>query len=152
MANLISLSSKYIRDPEPWVACWRSRGYLALGLLRPWWPGVGFCYLASPRNQVGRGIVSINDAFDQRGPVTVRDCHFDSFLQFLPVGGTQAAPTTILGIKRPDQPGIVPIFDVVVGAVMDLDLDRIPVIVDKKDDHRQLPPDHLRHLLCGELK
>ena len=35
---------------------------------------------------------------------------------------------------------------------MDLDLDRVAVIVDKKDDHWQLPPDHLRHLLRGQLK
>ena len=35
---------------------------------------------------------------------------------------------------------------------MDFDLDRLSVIVDKEDDHRQLPPDHLRHLLRGRAE
>ena len=95
---------------------------LAPALLRSRRPGVGFCYLATPRNEVGRGIVAINDAFDQRRPVIVGDRHFDGFLKFLAVSGAQAASMTILGIKSPDEPGIIPILDVVVGAVMDLDL------------------------------
>jgi hypothetical protein len=102
------------------------------GLLWPWWPGVCFCYLATPRNEVGRAIVTIDDAFDQGWPVMVSDRHFDSFIQFLAVGSAKAAPTTVLGIKRPDQPGIIPILNVIVGAVMDLDLDGVSVIVDRK--------------------
>src|SRR5262249_32167884 len=34
---------------------------LAPALLQSRRPGVGFCYLATPRNEVGRGIVAIND-------------------------------------------------------------------------------------------
>jgi hypothetical protein len=66
------------------------------------------------------------------------------FLKFLAVIGAQAASMTTFGIKSPDEPGIIPILDVVVGAVMDLDLDRVCVIVDEKDDHRQL-----RRIICA---
>jgi hypothetical protein len=43
-------------------------------------PGVGFRYLAPPRNELGRAIVAIDDAFDQRRPVTVGDSCLDRFL------------------------------------------------------------------------
>jgi len=35
---------------------------------------------------------------------------------------------------------------------MDLDLDRVTMIVDQEDDDRQLPPDHLGHFLRRQLK
>jgi hypothetical protein len=81
-----------------------------------------------------------------------RVSHFNGFLEFSTIGRPQAAAMTVLGIERLNQPGIVPVLNVVVGAVMGLDLDRVAVIVNKEDDHRQLPPDHLRYLLCGQLK
>jgi len=60
--------------------------------------------LATPRNEVGRGIVAIDDAFDQRRLITVRECLFDGFLQFSTIGRAQAAATTVLGIECIDQP------------------------------------------------
>jgi hypothetical protein len=36
---------------------------------------------------------------------------------------------TVLGIERLNQPGIVPVLNIVVGAVMDLDLDRVAVFL-----------------------
>jgi hypothetical protein len=52
----------------------------ALTLLRSRRPVVGFGYFATPRQEVGRGVVAIDDAFDQRRPVTVGECDFDGFL------------------------------------------------------------------------
>ena len=124
----------------------------ARALLRSRRPGVCLGYLATPRNEFGRAIVTIDDAFDQRRPVTVRESHFDGFVQFPTIGRTQAAAMTVLGIERLNQPGIVPVLDIVVGAVMNFNFDRVAVIVDKEDDNRQLPPNHLRNFLRGQLK
>jgi len=101
LANFIELGSNYIRATGTLGRVLAlARPTLAPALLRSRRPGVGFCYLATPRNEVGRGIVAINDAFDQRRPVIVGDRHFDGFLKFLAVSGAQAASMTILGITE----------------------------------------------------
>jgi hypothetical protein len=61
----------------------------------------------------------------------VCDCHFDGFFQFSPTDRAQTSATTVLSVERLDQPRIVPVLNIVVGAAMDFDLDRVSVIVDK---------------------
>jgi hypothetical protein len=62
----------------------------------------------------------------------------DSFGEFPAIVCTQAAAEAILSVEHLDQPGIVPVLDIVVGAVMNLDFDRISMIVNQEDDDRQL--------------
>jgi hypothetical protein len=102
------------------------------GLLRARRPGVGDRDLAAPGNEFGRAIIAVDDAFDQRRPVVVGDGRFDRFLKLPTIGSAQAAAFAVLGVERLDQSGIVPVLDVVIGAVMDLNLDGISVIVDEE--------------------
>src|SRR3954451_117461 len=106
----------------------------------------------TPGDQLRRAVIAIDDTFDQRRPLAVRNRDLDGFGELTAVLGAQAAAMTVLGVEHLDQSGVIPILDVVVGTVVDLDLDRVSMIVDQEDDDRQLLPDHLRHFLCRELE
>ena len=67
-------------------------------------------------------------------------------------GGAQPKAVAVFGIEGGYEAGVVPVLDVVVRAVVDLDLDGVAVVVDQEDEYRQLAADHLRHLLRGQLE
>ena len=46
----------------------------------------------------------------------------------------------------------MPGLDIVVFPISDHPLDRIPVIIDEKDDRLEMVPDHRREVLAGNLK
>jgi hypothetical protein len=51
-----------------------------------------------------------------------------------------------------DEPVIVPGLDIVIGAITDHPFDRIPVIIDEKDDRLEMVPDHRREVLARHLE
>jgi hypothetical protein len=102
-------------------------------LLRARRTGIGCRHQATPGNEILGTVVAIDDAFDQRRSRPVRERDLDRLTELAAVDDAQAAAPAVLSVERGDQPGIVPILDVVVGTVMELDLDGVTVIVDQED-------------------
>ena len=102
--------------------------------------GIRCCHQAAPGNEIGGTVVTVDDAFDQRRPIVIGERYLDRRGQLSAIGDADAASATVLGVERRDQPGIVPVLDIVVGTIMDLNLDRVSMIIDQEDDNRQLPP------------
>src|SRR6266481_3552746 len=76
----------------------------------------------------------------------------DGGCQFLSIASAESASFPVSGVEHVHNAGVVPVLDVVVRPVVDLHFDGVSAIVDQEDDHRKLEPDHLAHLLRGELK
>src|SRR4029077_13357579 len=91
-------------------------------------------------------------AFDQRGTAGMTKSLLDGACELLSIGGADSETIPVRSIEDLDDAGIVPILDVVVRSVVDFHLDGVTAVVDEEDDHRELEPDHLAHLLCGQLK
>src|SRR5260370_8666938 len=106
----------------------------------------------SPGDEFGGAIVAIDTAFDQCRAVLMRERRLDRGGE-LPTGGSdKSLAMAVLGIECLNQPGVVPILDVVVGPVMASDFHHVPVIVDQKQDDGKPVAYHLRHFLRGELE
>jgi hypothetical protein len=116
------------------------------------WAGVGCGHPGSPLQKLFCAIVSVDRAFNQRRTCRVIKRLLDGSSKFSSIGGEQAKARSIRGIEHLHQAGIVPVLDVVVWSIMDLNLDRVPTVVDQEDEDRQLQPDHLTNLLCRELE
>src|SRR5215813_11330221 len=72
--------------------------------------------------------------------------------EFLSIGSAESTSFPVSGVEHGYNTGIIPVLDVVVRPVVDLHFDRVTMIVDQKDDYRELEPDHLANLLRSELK
>src|SRR5262245_13816939 len=116
------------------------------------WAGVGCGHPGSPLQKLFCAIVSVDRAFNQRRTCRVIKRRLDGSSKFSSIGGEQAKARSIRGIEHLHQAGIVPVLDVVVWSIVDLNLDRVPAVVDQEDEDRQLQPDHLTDLLCRELE
>src|SRR5947209_4876165 len=107
-----------------------------MALLRPRRTRVGGGDQPAPGDQVGAAVVTIDHAFDQRWTSSVGERALDRLSELAAVGGAQPPTLPVLGVEDLDQPGVVPILDIVVWPVVDLDLDSVAVVVNQEDDDR----------------
>lgn len=77
-------------------------------------------------------ILPVQAAFDQRRTTSVLPGLRDRICEFARRRGFQPETMAFSCIEHIDQPGIVPVLDVVVRAVMDLDLDDIARLLIRK--------------------
>ena len=55
--------------------------------------------------------------------------------QLSSIGDTYAKTATVFGVECLDEARVVPVLDVVVGAFMNIDLDRVSVVVNQKGNN-----------------
>jgi hypothetical protein len=70
------------------------------------WPGrtrVRGCDQTAPRDEVGRAVVAIDDAFDQHWPIVVDERDLDRVGQFSTIDDADAASTSVLSVEEVDQ-------------------------------------------------
>src|SRR5208282_3678352 len=67
------------------------QGRRAAPLLRARWPGIRNGHQAAPGDQVGRAVVAIDDAFDQRRPIVIGKRYLDRLSQLAAIGDADAA-------------------------------------------------------------
>src|SRR5262245_7460974 len=124
-------------------------GSMLRSLLRA---GVGCGHPGSLLQKLFCAIVSVDRAFNQRRTGRVIKRLLDGRSKFFSIGSQQAKARSIRGIEHLHQAGIVPVLDVVVWSIVDLNLDRVTAVVDQENEDRQLQPDHLTDLLRRELE
>ena len=113
---------------------------------------VGGGDFGAPFDQGFGAVRTVQVAFDQGGAARVGFGLFDGARQFAGGGGAEAEAVSVFGVEGGDQAGVVPVLDVVVRAVMDLDFDDVAVVVHEEDDDRQFVAHHLGDFLRGELE
>ena len=101
----------------------------------------------SRRAAVGRVDVDL----DQAGPVVAQG-RLECGRQLAGRPGAEAQARPLAVGQHGHQPGVVPVLDLVVRAVVDLVLDRVAAVVDQDDDRPRPVPDHRRDLLRRELE
>src|SRR6266436_4865083 len=122
----------------------------SIGLLR--WTLVGEGNLCSPFEELGTAIIMLNLAFDQDRPTSMLASFFDGVGKFASRRCLQTQPMTVFCIPRRDQAGVIPIFNVVVRAIVDLRFDDIPTVVDEKNEGVMTVANHVRNFLSGQLE
>src|SRR5208282_2472356 len=58
----------------------------------------------------------------------------------------------VFRVECRDQPGVVPVLEVVVGSFVDLGFNDVPAVVHEKDERFLSVPDHIGHLLSCQLE
>jgi hypothetical protein len=58
--------------------------------------------LTAPGDKLGRAVITIGDAFNERRPVAVSERDLNGFRKFLTIGSAHAAATTVLRVEPPE--------------------------------------------------
>jgi len=83
-----------------------------------------------PGNKFLATIVAVDETLDQGRAVGVGGSLTDRPGEFFPISGATALAVSSASVEGFNQRRVVPVFDVVVLAVVDLDLDGISAVVD----------------------
>mmetsp|Transcript_10882 Transcript_10882/g.19059 ORF Transcript_10882/g.19059 Transcript_10882/m.19059 type:complete len:255 (-) Transcript_10882:1225-1989(-) len=106
---------------------------------------------AAPLEELLAAVVAVEDALDEDQPL-VRLRLLDRCVELEFVVDAHGEGVRVAVGEGVDEGLVVPVLDVVVRAVVDLDLDGVAAVVQQEDD-RVLPvPDHRRHLLRRHLE
>lgn len=106
----------------------------------------------APCDQFLTAVVLVDSALDQGWASLVVVGSDDSLLELAGGVGDEGDTVAVGGVEGLHQQGVVPVLDLVVAAVVDLDLDGVAAVVDQQDGDRQVEADHLGDLLGGHLE
>lgn len=106
----------------------------------------------TPRYELLAAVILVNRALNQGGASLVLIRLGNRVLQLARRVGDEADTLAVGRVERLHQQGVVPVLDLVVRAIVDLDLDRVAAVVDQENRNGQVEAHHLRHFLGGDLE
>lgn len=106
----------------------------------------------APCDQFLTAVILVDSALDQSWASLVVVGGDDGLLELASGVGDEGDAVAVGGVEGLHQQGVVPVLDLVVAAVVDLDLDGVAAVVDEQDRDGQVEAHHLGDLLGGHLE